>query len=72
MALDKQGRYSHLGKNGIKGPGNCTLGSLNDGDNVGVTFKFTATYQGHDVEALLPTEFGNSLIFQLQQLALLQ
>ena len=50
MALDRQGRYSHLGKNGIKGPGNCTLGSLNDGDNVGVTFKFTATYQGHDVD----------------------
>ena len=26
------------------------MGSLNDGDNVGVTFKFTATYQGHDVD----------------------
>ena len=27
---------------------------------------------GHDVVALLPTGFGNSLIFQLRQLALLQ
>ena len=27
---------------------------------------------GHDVVVLLPTRFGNSLIFQLRQLALLQ